>query len=286
VPQPFTRLGGRVAGQPVVAAPAHVSRSEPVHAFFDFGRPAAQVDSPAETALMTQELEVSLELGRMSRKSSMPEGWGESGARLPLRSLKLRFRPEASPSRVLKAQSRRLEVTSDPWFIGMAGQVNVAVDAGSWLLLPEGSGNTLRFYVDLPHGASKNDVDLKAGERLFFTLGVWDTAELMALKAREKDLRQQMDGLRNTEVGLFNQWRHSVATYDKNQGLQNRLREVTWPAAKSLDEADVELGAITVQSTGQVYIERNQGFSHVGRFAIRQKAAPRPAPQAAKQIYA
>ena len=49
------------------------------------------------------------------------------------------------------------------------------------------SEGLLRFWLDCTSGASKGDVTVDAGERIFFSTGVWDDAEEVRRMVRSRD---------------------------------------------------------------------------------------------------
>jgi hypothetical protein len=243
---------------------------------------------PEETALMAQDLEIILDIGRSGMTGrSMPNTWGESGARLPLRNLRLRFRPETSSSRELEMQSRQFDVLSEPWFVDMTGQVDVPVDPGSWLVLPDGSGNIVRFTVGLPEGASKRDVALPPDERLYFVLGAWDSIKLPLLQQEEAELRNRITELEDKRpTGFINRWNYAVSSYDEITLLRRKLKSITWPAEESLSEATMEFGSLTLQSRGQIFVKRGMGFAHVGSFGVQKTRTSRPEVEIRAPVYA
>merc|ERR1719460_3586941 len=143
-------------------------------------------------------------------------GNDNTGARLPLRDLRLRFRrePAAQPAgaglpglprqarQALPGQTFALETVGNPWYISMDGKKDVLVEAGAWSLTPgvgangpdlgrlqDGRGRgkfCLRFWVDLKSTVKKGDVGIREGTRLFFAINVIDKAGevLLALLGR------------------------------------------------------------------------------------------------------
>ena len=109
----------------------------------------------------------------------MPKDWAASGARLSL-PLQLEFADddldlgfpgeEALGGRFCK----RLECGGGT-FVGPSGTVVVACDGGGWATAPAGKTgeSSVRFFLDFPEGAARNDVTLPAG-RVFFSSAAFD----------------------------------------------------------------------------------------------------------------
>ena len=136
-------------------------------------------------------------------------GWAESGARLGL-GVQVEF--SNTPSSKAEAlvgpltETYQLKVTSPPsTFVSASGQKSVEFATGGWciqrptanvrnaggsLVKPEG---LLRFWLDCPTGAKRQDVEIFPGTRIFFTTGVWDDPK--AVEQQEKEYQQSLDEL-------------------------------------------------------------------------------------------
>jgi len=152
----------------------------------DFLRPKSPSILAANTKWKLQ-LDVGLESGTWMPKRF--PGWAESGARLGL-GVEVLFvntpSPVGEPLLGPLAETYELKVTSPPCTIVTAnGQENVEFLAGGWCIArptaniknaggvevkPEG---LLRFWLDCPTGAKRQDVEIKPNTRIFFTTGVW-----------------------------------------------------------------------------------------------------------------
>ena len=66
-------------------------------------------------------------------------------------------------------------------FVSSQGEVVVKSEGGAWSAQPTGQcgEHLLRFYLDFPEGAARNDVSLPAG-RLYFSSACWDKDERAA----------------------------------------------------------------------------------------------------------
>ena len=125
---------------------------------------------------------VSLNVGR-EPGTYMPEDWASSGARLAF-PVDVEFTTAAATQyqEDLLGEAEgtcRLRVVNPGKFIGSSGEVTVETKHGAWRATPTGAGGEthLRFFLDFPEDATRNDVVLPAG-RLFFTTGMWQAEEL------------------------------------------------------------------------------------------------------------
>ena len=147
-----------------------------------------------------QRWKLSLNIGRESG-TWMPPAWAASGARLAL-PVDVEFQSaDATQFREpLLGESKgtcRLRVTQPGKFIGPAGEEVVAATNGAWRATeaPGGYGETyLRFFLDFPDGAQRNDVTLPAG-RVFFTTGVWARDDLERAEAEAERLKSLLERL-------------------------------------------------------------------------------------------
>ena len=128
--------------------------------------------------------DVTLNVGR-EQGTWMPKEWGESGARLsfPLpiffsdETIDLGFPGEEALG---GRYARRLQC-ADGRFIGPKGTTVVRVDGGAWTAtaIPGTSGQfKLRFFLDFPDGAERNDVSIPSG-RVFFSGALFDRERMV-----------------------------------------------------------------------------------------------------------
>ena len=130
--------------------------------------------SKAAASLSGFECVMTLNIGR-EPGTWMPQEWASSGARLSL-PLKMYFDnaevdlgfpgEEALEGRY----ARRLRCDGGS-FVGAQGEVKVQPTGGAWIAKATGQPgvSSLRFYVDFPEEARRNDVTLPAG-RVFFSV--------------------------------------------------------------------------------------------------------------------
>lgn len=158
-----------------------------------------------QRALAGTKWRISLNIGREKNShyaERRPE-WGASGGRLLL-PIDIEFAAEAANlglEPVLgQAGVRVLRPLGDARFISMAGEQTVRVEPGGWQVRPTDNGEfILRFCVDFPDGAVRNDVTLPA-KRVYFQTSIWDDAqlsknevELAALNRKGEQFQEALD---------------------------------------------------------------------------------------------
>ena len=133
------------------------------------------------------ECRVTLNIGR-EPGTWMDKDWAASGARLSL-PVKLRFSDKQLDLGFPGEEGlggrfcRKLEVldSASVKFVGPQGEVSVPVEGGGWSALPilerkpDSGERKLRFFLDFPTGASRNDVTLPPG-RVFFSSICFESA--------------------------------------------------------------------------------------------------------------
>lgn len=137
----------------------------------------------------------------------MPEEWGGSGARL---SLPLEVLIESDLSKEGHAEhdfmggssASKLTVLEDPTHVTMEGTQQVLFgDYGAWKLSMRrtgkaGDANKLRLWLDLDqkgNGATRNDVHLDAGERLYLITNCWRQDEVDAGLRRYRPMEAALE---------------------------------------------------------------------------------------------
>lgn len=164
---------------------------------------ASVIQSPLSKNIANSRWRIRLNVGR-EPGSAMPVEWASSGARLAL-SVDLKFdasnAPADSMERLLgpSEDTQTLRLASDvPSFVGASGLVDVPVnELGAWRAtsLDNSLATSLRFYLDFPEGAQRNDVELPAG-RVFFTGNAWDDEDLERAEAEMARLQAGLDAQR------------------------------------------------------------------------------------------
>ena len=155
--------------------------------------------------LSNSQWRVRLNVGR-ERGTWMPKAWGASEARLlvPV-SVNFTAAPAAEAERLVgpAASTCAAAVRGAPSrFVSEKGEQRVRFAGGGWCVqraddAPAGGEALLRFWVDCASGAARRDVDIAAGERIFFSTGVWD--DLPALSALEAEYRDVLRDARAAE---------------------------------------------------------------------------------------
>jgi len=137
---------------------------------------------------------VVLNLGR-EPGTAMPADWGASGARLSL-PLKVNFSDEVVDlgfpgEEALKGRYAKRVYCDGGTFVGPQGEVSVMALGGAWKVFPSQTpgANVVRFFIDFPEEASRNDVKLPAG-RVSFSSGCIDS----------EDILEEMDGMSSVDV--------------------------------------------------------------------------------------
>ena len=148
-----------------------------------------------------------LNIGR-ERGTWMPDSWASSGARLSI-PLDVTFSesPMTTPSWDKPAEAMLGPIKDTKMcfcrggsFVGPAGEVPVECTGGAWSSTPTGrcGESILRFYLDFPNGAERNDVTLPPG-RLFFNSACWDAVELSAGLREREEVEEQIEKLREDQ---------------------------------------------------------------------------------------
>ena len=132
--------------------------------------------------------------------------WGKSGARLllPLQcsftgdELDLGFPGEEA---LAGRYCRRLDCSGGS-FVGPGGTVTVACDGGGWWAAPTGrpGEQSLRFFLDFPEGAERNDVSIPPG-RVFFSSALLDGDSDDAYDVPASEIYEARGGLKLLNSG-------------------------------------------------------------------------------------
>ena len=138
-------------------------------------------DDDGAISLDGLECRITVDVGR-EPGTWMDKDWASSGARLVL-PVSVRFTNERvdlgipGEAALGGRYCRRLEVLDERktvFFVGPNGQVEVPVADGGWSTLPiierrvESGERALRFFLDFPTGAKRNDVSIPSG-RVYFS---------------------------------------------------------------------------------------------------------------------
>ena len=179
--------------------------------------------STISSPIVSTKWNLMLDVG-MQQGSWMPRrfpGWAESGARLPL-NVNVEFTKQPSTQREslvgTKDSTYILKVCNNdgnkPFtYISERGLEEVTFTDGGWCIhqptgniknaegtsvKPEG---LLRFWLDCPSGAKKQDAEVFPNTRIFFTTGVWEDVTLL------KDMQVEYDSVVDNMQTLIDQTR-------------------------------------------------------------------------------
>lgn len=229
------------------------------------------------------QLDVGLQPGTWMPKRF--PGWAESGARLGL-GVEVEFSniPSQQGETLVGslAGTYQLSVTSPPTkFVSAQGEETVEFTSGGWciqrptanvrnakggLVKPEG---LLKFWLDCPSGAKRQDVEIFPKTRIFFTTGVWDDpqaveeqqkeyeeilTEIEKVKEQTRDSRKQAED-RNMFQNLAT-FRTLVSDSKKFDSLNNKREaiEQQLPPSGTLQASN----GVRVAPNGSLVIKGNQ----------------------------
>jgi hypothetical protein len=144
----------------------------------------------------------------------LPEGWGASGGRLVL-PIDVVVTSDSIPAdacdTAIGSGASVLEA-SPTTFINNQGQQTVNIGNGGWKLIfpsgKKGRAAKLTFWLDILDDATRNDVSLSAGERIYGTANVWRDSEfergerqMRPIYQDYKDLQKLVDETISHETG-------------------------------------------------------------------------------------
>ena len=267
--------------------------------------PSSSSSTPLLTRLQNIQCELALSIGRIPG-TAMPPEWAASGAKLGL-TLELEFTNETanyemSKERLLTAgndntaSSSKLYTTvplNEPSFISSKGTEIVKVQPGAYSIQIQDLSSqqyALRFFVDFPEGAIRNDVELPA-ERVYFLSSCWNNENERVLnQAKERqgklmegveEITRQLDRIEEESSNGSNlfqkamKFRESVTLIEKRDKLKFQLEELeqTYP----LEAARIIQGPndIIFAKEGVIAVKRLRGamgtreqYHWIGTFSI------------------
>ncbi|KAL7554831.1 hypothetical protein ACHAWF_018480 [Thalassiosira exigua] len=178
----------------------------------------------------------------------MPPEWAASGAKLGF-SLEVEFTDERceyemTKERLLKGDAlmgttlMAVEPLNEPRFVSAKGEEVIRVEPGAYgcqIQDLESRRYALRFFLDFPEGAKRNDVELPA-ERAYFLASCWllseDDAALGRARGRKERLAESLKQIQRDlegserEAGLFRKvaaFRRSVDLVEQRGKLASQL---------------------------------------------------------------
>lgn len=241
--------------------------------------------------------------------TAMPPDWAASGAKLAFR-LEVEFTNEACSDYSMTKERLLVEDSSsnptavfslnDPTFISTQGQQTIDVGGegalGIQLQNLEAQQYSLRFCLDFPKGAVRNDVELPA-ERIYFLWSCWIANDRVLERAEQrynewrKSLEETQDELRrinDSKVNIIQRaigLRQEVLLVERKNKLETQLRELeqTYPiscfaSSSSTSAKDVVEAAngLIFPKEGVIAVKRMRGtmatreqYHWVGTFAVQ-----------------
>ena len=160
------------------------------------GAGALEVIDDDAPKLSKASWKLSLSIGR-EQGTWMPEEWAASGARLLL-PITVEFDSvpyPGEPEALVGRTCFRVRPLGDASFVGVGGKVTVPVRGGAWAIQPPKPPQKpalLRFWLEFPEEAKRNDVTLPPG-RVFFTAPVWQEIELERGAEARKEARERYE---------------------------------------------------------------------------------------------
>jgi len=279
--------------------------------------PPSNAFSASSTGIATVQAELIVSVGRIPG-TDMPPEWAASGAKLGFQ-LDVKFTDEVASHEMTKEhlmlKGDALEPTllsveplNNPTFITNNGTQTIDVEGGAYGYYCQMEGlessskqYALRFFLDFPRGAMRNDVELPA-ERIFFLTSCWlssspeNNNELDRARKRKEQFEQEIElidartnKIRSQELAsnilgnviqrAFN-LRHLLVLAGRRNKLQGQLKEVEreYPLDSS-GSAGVIQGPndVIYAKEGVIAVKRLKGamgtqeeYCWVGTFAIHK----------------
>ena len=159
------------------------------------GAGALEVIDDDAPKLSKASWKLSLSIGREQGTWMPEEEWAASGARLLL-PITVEFDSvpyPGEPEALVGRTCFRVRPLSEASFVGVGGKVTVPVRGGAWAIQPPKPPQKpalLRFWLEFPEEAKRNDVTLPPG-RVFFTAPVWQEIELERGAEARKEARER-----------------------------------------------------------------------------------------------
>jgi hypothetical protein len=220
---------------------------------------------------------LSLSIGRETG-TWMPEEWAASGARLLL-PITVEFDSEpypGEPEALVGQTCFRCRPVGESSFVGVGGKVTVPVRGGAWAIQPPKPPQKpalLRFWLEFPEEAKRNDVTLPPG-RVFFTAPVWQEIELERGAEARKEARERYEEAETKSASLADEavkanplakifgLRKQVLALDEKNAAMRRLERVERYLGGSRDGGagpfpGLAAGAsLTLGTTGGLVVKR------------------------------
>jgi hypothetical protein len=249
--------------------------------------------------LQTVQAELLLSVGRIPG-TAMPPEWAASGARLGL-AVEVEFTNERCPYEMSKETLLRgdalmgtnlmtVEPLNEPSFVSSKGREAVRVLPGAYGCQVQGAESgqySLRFFLDFPDGARRNDVELPA-EKLYFLSSCWLTDDEGLGRARRRkeeidaslrEIERDLDELESNfpSLGFFQKvsiFRRSVDLVERRSNIMAQSEELD--QKYPLDSTQVIRGpnGIIFAKEGVIAVRRSRGareqYHWVGTFSYKE----------------
>lgn len=229
----------------------------------------------------------------------MPKEWAASGARLAF-PLELEFTDELCSDYQMTKESLLQQATknpravvplNEPSFVSTKGQETIVVKEGAFgcqLQTAQAQQYALRFFLDFPNGAQRNDVTLPA-ERIFFLWSCWivneksiEMAEALKSRLEERiaECQQELEAFK--QQNLLQQamsLRQNVLVAEKQGKLKAQLQEVikTYPLSSNPMQLVKGPNGLVFPKEGVIAVKRWGGsmgtreqYHWVGTFTLKE----------------
>ena len=244
---------------------------------------------------------LAVEVGRIPG-TAMPSEWAASGAKLGF-TLEVGFTDNAEQitremlagDALMGNKPQTVIPLKQPSFVSVSGSELIDVKPGAYgcqMQDRDSQQYALRFYLDFPNGARRNDVELPA-DRIYFLSRCWlpssNDESMLALENARKEKKQILSTIELTDARLnkirssppagnllgdivqnvFN-FRHIVKLVERKKKLQSQLKELQ--RAYPLDSDKIINGPneVSYAKDGVIAIKRSSKYLWVGRFRFTE----------------
>ena len=254
--------------------------------------------------LQTIQAELLLSIGRVPG-TAMPPEWAASGAKLAF-PLEVEFTDdppdeyEMSKERLLRGDAlmgsnlMSVDVLNEPSFVSSNGREVIKVLDGAYGCQIQNVASqqyALRWFLDFPEGAKRNDVELPA-ERIYFLSSCWLADESILSRARRRrdtidnsiqEITQELETLEEQQSAGFLQkigsFKQSIDLVERRGRLRAQLDEIdqTYPLDSSKVIRGPKPSNIIFAKEGMVAVKRFRGvggtkeqYHWVGTFTFNE----------------
>ena len=178
-----------------------------------------------------------------------------------------------------------------PSFVGVSGLEYIRVNAGAYgcqIQDRDSEQYALRWYLDFPNGATRNDVELPPG-RVYFLGRCWPPSStderVLALENARKEKKRILSTVELTDARLnkirssppagnllgdvvqnaFN-FRHIVKLVDRRKKLQSQLNKLERAYPLDLEKVIMGPNDVSYEKEGVIAVRRKSKYLWVGRF--------------------